>query len=113
MSTSSTLLETYDAVIQSGDAAFLQQRSHARWAMLMLGWLLAVSRRTITGMLLLADPEQEHAHDAYHRLVRVGTWSLTRLFQLLTQRLVALFPSDTRLPRRAGPGSGCAIARPN
>jgi hypothetical protein len=36
---------------------------------LMTGWILCTARRTITGILPFADPQNKHAHDAYHRFL--------------------------------------------
>lgn len=36
---------------------------------LITGWILCTIRRTITGMLPFADPQNKNAHDAYHRFL--------------------------------------------
>lgn len=63
---------------------------------LLTGWVLSPGRRTITRMLTVGDPEGRRAHDAYHRLVRTGAWSMSRLWRLLTVHVVAaLVPAGT------------------
>lgn len=58
---------------------------------LVNGWVCAPGRRTITNMIAVADPAGRRAHDAYHRFVRDGAWSMNRLWQALTCHLVARF----------------------
>lgn len=55
---------------------------------LMAGWALAPCRRTITAMICAADSEGHRAHDAYHRFVRCGRWSMDALWRVLVVRLV-------------------------
>jgi hypothetical protein len=55
----------------------------------MLGWVLCPGRKTITGIYRMADPARERAHDAYHRFVRCGAWSVDVLWQTLAQAMVA------------------------
>lgn len=63
---------------------------------LLTGWVLSPGRRTITRMLTVGDPEGQRAHDAYHRLVRAGAWSMSCLWRALTVHLVAvLVPTGT------------------
>ena len=58
---------------------------------LITGWVCAPGRRTITAMIAVADPAGRRAHDAYHRFVRDGAWSMNRLWQVLATHLVAQF----------------------
>lgn len=58
---------------------------------LCYGWICAPGRRTITAMLSVADPEGRHAHDAYHRLVRDGRWSMSWLWRAMTTFVVVRF----------------------
>lgn len=48
-------------------------------------------RRTITNIIAVADPAGRRAHDAYHRFVRDGAWSMNRLWQVLATHLVTRF----------------------
>jgi hypothetical protein len=62
--------------------------SFAIFTDLMAGWVCAPGRRTITAMITVADPAGRRAHDAYHRFVRDGAWSMNRLWRVLTCHLV-------------------------
>ena len=42
-------------------------------------------------MIAVADPAGRRAHDAYHRFVRDGAWSMSRLWQALAVHLIARF----------------------
>jgi len=55
---------------------------------LISAWLPCPGRRTVTRMITVADPEGEHAHDAYHRFLRAGKWSMTPLWCRLPLLLV-------------------------
>jgi len=61
---------------------------------LVTGWVLAPGRRTVTRMILAADPEGRRAHDAYHRFVRAGRWSLARLWRVLAATAVTTLCPD-------------------
>lgn len=65
---------------------------------LMAGWVLAPGRRTITAMIGAADPEGSRAHDAYHRFVRCGRWSMEALWRILVVRLVGTLVPDGAVP---------------
>ena len=78
---------------------------------LVTGWVLAPGRRTITAMLTLADPAGRRAHDAYHRFVRDGAWSMHRLWRVLAVHAITAFAPhgvialdcDDTLYHKAGP----------
>jgi hypothetical protein len=93
-----SILETYDDILRACAPAFLQRRTHRLWTALLAGWVLTVARRTLTGMLPLAEATDGRAHDAYHRLLRAGTWSLTEVFRVLATRLIAALPADAPIP---------------
>lgn len=65
--------------------------SFAIFTDLMSGWVCAPGRRTITAMIKVADPAGLRAHDAYHRFVRDGAWSMHRLWQVLAGHLITRF----------------------
>ena len=65
---------------------------------LLCGWVLCPGRRTITGIICIADPEFRHAHDAYHRLLRVGRWSMALLWHILAGQLLAALAPEGTLP---------------
>ena len=65
--------------------------SYAIFTDLLTGWVCAPGRRTITNMIAVADPAGRRAHDAYHRFVRDGAWSMSRLWRALSTHLLASF----------------------
>ena len=65
--------------------------SFAIFTDLLSGWILAPGRRTITAMIAVADPTNRRAHDAYHRFVRDGRWSMPGLWQILAVHAVGAF----------------------
>ena len=65
--------------------------SYAIFTDLLTGWVCAPGRRTITNMIAVADPAGRRAHDAYHRFVRDGAWSMSRLWRALATHLLASF----------------------
>lgn len=58
---------------------------------LLLGWVCAPGRRTITAMIAVTDPDGRRAHDAYHRFVRDGAWAMSMLWRVLAVHAVARF----------------------
>jgi len=55
---------------------------------LVCAWVLASGRRTVTGMIRAITPGGRRAHDAYHRFLRTGAWTLVPLWRLLLVHLV-------------------------
>lgn len=64
---------------------------------LVAAWVLCPGRRTVTNLYQLAEPFSERAHDAYHRLLREGAWSLAELWRLLASALIAAFCQRGRI----------------
>ena len=65
--------------------------SFALFTDLLTGWVCAPGRRTITAMIAVADPAGRRAHDAYHRFVRDGAWSMSGLWRTLAIHAVTRF----------------------
>jgi hypothetical protein len=61
------------------------------FAELLFGWVCAPGRRTITAMIAVADPAGRRAHDAYHRFMRDGAWSMRALWRVLAGYAIARF----------------------
>lgn len=61
---------------------------------LMTGWVLSTGRRTITAMICAGDPGGLRAHDAYHRFVRCGQWSLETLWRVMVVHMVRTLSGD-------------------
>jgi len=64
---------------------------------LVTAWVLCPGRRTVTGMISTLVPAPHRAHDAYHRFLRDGAWSLSTLWRLLVRELVSRFCPNERL----------------
>ncbi len=62
--------------------------SFALFCELTSAWVCATGRRTICGMVAVMDPATRAAHDAYHRLVRAGAWSLEALWAAMAAAVV-------------------------
>lgn len=70
--------------------------SFAIFTDLLTGWVCAPGRRTVTAMIAVADPAGRRAHDAYHRFLRDGVWSMSALWRVLCVHAVARFaPAGT------------------
>lgn len=70
------------------------------WAIfsaLMTGWAICPGRKTITGMYRFADPGGDRAHDAFHRFVRCGAWTIAALWKTLALALVASHAAQGRI----------------
>ena len=65
--------------------------SFAIFTDLATGWVCAPGRRTITGMINVADPAGRRAHDSYHRFVRDGVWHMDDLWRLLARHAIGRF----------------------
>ncbi len=65
--------------------------SFAIFTDLITGWVCTPGRRTITAMITVADPVGARAHDAYHRFIRDGVWSMNRLWRTLATHAVGRF----------------------
>lgn len=61
---------------------------------LLTGWVCAPGRRTVTGMIAVADPEGRRAHDAYHRFLRDGVWQMSNLWRVLCVYAVGRLAPD-------------------
>jgi len=78
----------WSSLMAAFGSAFTQP-SAALFTILIDGWVACPGRRTVTRIISVADPEGEHAHDAYHRLLRCGTWSMDELWHRLAVLLVS------------------------
>lgn len=82
-----TGLGTWDAFL-GGCVMVFTQPSFILFQTLVSAWVLCPGRRTVTRMIGVADPEGEHAHDAYPRFLRAGVWTMAELWQVLVGLLV-------------------------
>ena len=65
---------------------------------LITGWILRTTRRTITGIIPLADPRGQRSHDAYHRFFPDARWSITQLWKILVCLLISKFAAKGNIP---------------
>ena len=61
------------------------------FTLLITGWVLCTTRRTVTGMIPFADPLGLRAHDAYHRFLPDARWKMSCLWRILAQILIQAF----------------------
>lgn len=94
--------------------------SFAVFTDLLTGWVCAPGRRTITAMIAVADPAGRRAHDAYHRFVRDGAWSMRALWRVLAVHAITRFAptgvvmldvDDTLLHKSGGKVEGAGVFR--
>jgi len=109
--------QAWKALLDRAAVAFTSP-SFALFVELISAWVCATGRRTICGMVAVMDPASRKAHDAYHRLVRGGVWSLEAIWvtvvavvaaRLDPHRPILCLIDDTLLhrsgPQVAGAGS--------
>jgi hypothetical protein len=86
----------WKALLHSAAVAFTSP-SFALFYELMSAWVLVTARRSIVQMVGVMDPANRTTHDAYHRLVRAGSWSLSALFCALCKLVVARLAGTGRV----------------
>ena len=74
-----------------GCVPYFTAPSFQLWQLLIHGWVLCPGRRTVTRIITIGDPIHQHAHDAYHRFLRGGKWSMAQLWKYLAEALVETF----------------------
>ena len=85
----------WDAVVSCASGVF-SRPSFGLFADLASAWVLCPPRRTVTGMIGVVDPANLRAHDAYHRFIRAGAWSMAACWGALAKLAVAtLCPAGT------------------
>jgi hypothetical protein len=65
----------WESILSSVDDVFTAP-SFTLFCELMGAWVLVTARHTICSMVQVMDPATRRAHDAYHRFIRAGAWSL-------------------------------------
>jgi len=85
-----TTITTWTSLIEYFLSVFTQPTGII-FMQLMTGWILCTTRRTTTGILPFADPQQKRPHDAFHRIYPDARWVTSELWRLLTVLLVAVF----------------------
>lgn len=83
-------------------------------------WVLCAGRHTVTRLLRVMSPAGRRAHDAYHRFLRAGAWSLAELWKagitvlvqgLCPEGLLALDLDDTLFHKAGQKIEGAGIFR--
>lgn len=69
--------------------------SHSRFVELASAWVTATGRRTICAMVAVMDPAMRAAHDAYHRFVRAGAWSMDAVWAAVVAAAMAVTGTGT------------------
>lgn len=82
------------AELLEGTRTVFRAPSSAIFTTLLTGWVGAPGRRTITGMITVADPAGDRAHDAYHRFVRDGAGAMSGLWRALAVHAITRFAPD-------------------
>ncbi len=72
--------------------------SYRIFVRLCCAWVLCPGRHTVTRLYQLAELERKKAHDAYHRFLRAGAWSLSALWRLTALLLVAALRPEGPIP---------------
>jgi hypothetical protein len=80
-------VSAWELIVASASGCFTTP-SFALFAELVSAWVRCPARRTVCGIIATADPTLAAAHDAYHRFLRAGAWSLSALFEALARALV-------------------------
>ncbi len=88
---------SWEAILASLAPVF-SAPSYRIFVRLCCAWVLCPGRRTVTRLYQLAEPEGKKAHDAYHRFLRAGAWSLSALWRLTALLLVAALRPEGPIP---------------
>ena len=81
--------QTWDILVLAFAQSFTQP-SFELFAKLISGWIICPGRHTVTHIIRVIDGEGKHAHDAYHRFLRVGVWSMAVLWKTVAQMIVSV-----------------------
>lgn len=84
----SSPVQAWDLLVCMFAQSFTQP-SFALFSNLLAGWVLCPGRHTVTRIIGVIDAEGDHAHDAYHRLLRTGVWSMAALWKTAALAIVA------------------------
>jgi hypothetical protein len=70
------------------------QPSFVTFQHLILGWILCISKHTITGVLRASGALEHKHYTCFHRFFRLAVWSLESLSFHLTRLVLEYFPND-------------------
>jgi len=80
--------QAWDLLVLLFSSSFTQP-SFDLFSKLLAGWILCPGRHTVTRIIRVIDAEGDHAHDAYHRFLRAGVWSMATLWKTAALAIVA------------------------
>jgi hypothetical protein len=80
--------ESWELLLASFYSAFTQP-SVGIFLRLATAWALCPGRRVVTRIYQLAEPVGERAHDAYHRFISEGSWSMAELWKQMATNIVS------------------------
>ena len=80
-------LEAFTLLLGLAAPAFTQP-SYAIFRELISAWVLCPARHTVAALIRIADPGGRRAHDAYHRFLRAGVWSMAALWASIARHMV-------------------------
>src|SRR5438445_5948837 len=78
--------EAFTLLLGVAAPAFTQP-SFAIFGELISAWVLCPARHTVTALIRIADPGGRRAHDAYHRFLRAGAWSMAALWAFIARHM--------------------------
>lgn len=90
-------LDTWDSILATFSNVFTIP-SFSIFIRMATAWALCPGRRTVTRVYQLAEPLMGRAHDAYHRFLREGAWTMTELWRHLLLVLVASHARNGSIP---------------
>ncbi|MEK7220671.1 MAG: transposase, partial [candidate division NC10 bacterium] len=109
----------WDVLLVAFAGAFTQP-SFALFRELAGAWVVCAGRHTVTRLLRVMHPAGRRAHDAYHRFLRAGAWSLATLWKagvtvlvqsLCPEGVLALDVDDTLFHKAGRQIEGAGIFR--
>ena len=73
------------------------KRTYVNFVSLLVGWIVRLGRRTVTGLICAANLEGVKHHTTYHRFFRAAKWVPDQLGKVLLQVILGRTPVDVAL----------------
>jgi SRSO17 transposase len=70
------------------------QPSFQRFLTLMTGWILCISKHTVTSVIRAAGVAGKREHGGYHRFFNTASWSVDEVGLALMRLILTLLPDD-------------------
>ena len=71
------------------------QPSFQRFLTLMTGWILCISKHTVTGVIRAAGVVGKREHGGYHRFFNTAAWSADEVGLALMRLILTLLPDES------------------